>query len=407
MRSRKPNGVRQSATWPTATAASAISTPTCRSVPRTSRPSHDAAGRSGDWGKPEPGSPRSPCRTSLTIKSPTKFRSRVARTSWTPRLSRMPAASPAQAAPASTPPPSAQSVAIGRGAGTMWSATQVAASPPSASWPSPPMLMTRARKHSAMPTPVRAYGVARFRPTAMRSHEPNAPWASDQYASSGFFPAATIRIPVTPNARSTASSGGASARTAARSTRRLAGGTSTHLPPVEGGGVGRLAQRARHHEAQARDVDGVSTHHAGEAAAVHDGDPVGDDERFLELGRHVEHGATAGADGEHLVDHEAGRAGIEAPSRLRRDQHAWTASELAGQHELLLVATRQRARGDVGATGPDAEARDALGRRGAHGAEVEPRSPAERRPVAIAEGEVLAHGHVADQARRMTIGGDV
>src|SRR2546430_4355948 len=127
MRSRKPNGVRQSATWPTATAASAISTPTCRSVPRTSRPSHDAAGRSGDWGKPEPGSPRSPCRTSLTIKSPTKVRSRVARTSWTPRLSRMPAASPAQAAPASTPPPSAQSVAIGRGAGTMWSATQVAA----------------------------------------------------------------------------------------------------------------------------------------------------------------------------------------------------------------------------------------------------------------------------------------
>src|SRR5262249_10465400 len=156
MRSRNPNGVRHSAMWPIATAASAISTPTCRSVPATSRPNHDAFGRSGDWGKPAPGSPRSPCRASLTISRPTKFRSRVARTSWTPRLRRMPAASPAQAAPASTPPPSAQSVAMGRGAGTMWSATHVAARPPSASCPSPPMLMTRARKHNAMPTPVRA-----------------------------------------------------------------------------------------------------------------------------------------------------------------------------------------------------------------------------------------------------------
>ena len=79
----------------------------------------------------------------------------VTSTSCTLRVSRITAASPAQSAPAAMPAAAASTGTSGAGAADSPRAAQVAARPPTAICPSPPILMTRARKQSATPTPVR------------------------------------------------------------------------------------------------------------------------------------------------------------------------------------------------------------------------------------------------------------
>ena len=79
------------------------------------------------------------------------------------------------------------------------------------------------------------------------------------------------------------------------------------------------------------------------AAAIHDHDPVGEGGHLVELGRddHHGHAGVAGLD-DPLVD-ELDRADIDAAGRLRRDEQRQVAAELARQHDLLLVAARERA----------------------------------------------------------------
>ena len=128
---------------------------------------------------PAPGSPRSPCSISLTSRTPTKFSISVTSTSCTLRVSRTSAASAAHAAPPSAPASAAMIGSTNAGAPGRDSATHVAARPPTAICPSPPMLMTCAREHSAAPSAVRRYGVVLFSATATRSGEPSAPLASE------------------------------------------------------------------------------------------------------------------------------------------------------------------------------------------------------------------------------------
>ena len=105
--------------------------------------------------------------------------SRVTSTSCTRRVSWTTAAVPAQTAPASAPADAARRGRKITGISGKARATQVAARPPTAICPSPPMLMTFAVKHSAIPAAVSRYGVALLRATAMRSSEPKAPLASE------------------------------------------------------------------------------------------------------------------------------------------------------------------------------------------------------------------------------------
>src|SRR5262249_54024001 len=68
------------------------------------------------------------------------------------------------------------------------SATAAAPDPPNAIWPAAPMLMTPARKHSAMPAPDNRYGVARFSDTATWCGDPSAPLMIAMKASRGLRP---------------------------------------------------------------------------------------------------------------------------------------------------------------------------------------------------------------------------
>src|SRR2546427_736437 len=84
------------------------------------------------------------------------------------------------------------------------SAAHDASKPPTAICPSAPILVIRARKHRATPTPARMYGVLLLRANPTRSVEPNAPLISAQYAASGLLPEIAISTAVIASASATA-----------------------------------------------------------------------------------------------------------------------------------------------------------------------------------------------------------
>ena len=67
------------------------------------------------------------------------------------------------------------------------------------------------------------------------------------------------------------------------------------------------------------------------------------DEDLLELERDEQHAAALVALLDEPAVHELDRADVEAARRLRRDQHLRVAVDLAREHDLLLVAARERA----------------------------------------------------------------
>ena len=72
-------------------------------------------------------------------------------------------------------------------------------------------------------------------------------------------------------------------------------------------------------------------------------DPVGEGEDLLELERHEQDGASLVALLDQPAVHELDRADVEAARGLRGDQNLRVALDLAGEHDLLLVAAGEAA----------------------------------------------------------------
>ena len=107
-------------------------------------------------------------------------------------------------------------------------------------------------------------------------------------------------------------------------------------------GVGCAGNRARH---QQPDRSGRATTRelADDAALVHDGDAVGQPEHLVELGRDQHDGRSLVALAHDAPVHELHRSDVETARRLRDDEQLQWARQFAGEHDLLLVAARQRA----------------------------------------------------------------
>ena len=82
-------------------------------------------------------------------------------------------------------------------------------------------------------------------------------------------------------------------------------------------------------------------------ASIHDGDPVGQLQDLVELGRDEQDGGAGVALGDRLAVDELDAADVQAARRLIEDEQLQVAAELARHDDLLLVAARQRARRDV------------------------------------------------------------
>ena len=96
--------------------------------------------------------------------------------------------------------------------------------------------------------------------------------------------------------------------------------------------------------------------------------------------------------------HELHRADVQAAGRLGDDQQLQRPGQLAGQHDLLLVAAGQRARGGARATGVRTSNSSTRVLRVARDlAEVEAAARGERRLVVHVEHEVLGDRERADQ----------
>ena len=100
----------------------------------------------------------------------------------------------------------------------------------------------------------------------------------------------------------------------------------------------------RHEDADLVLVGRPSIHDRDDPPAVHDGDAVGQLEDLVELRRDQEGGRPGVTLGDHLAMDELDAADVQSASRLVEDEQLQVALELARDHDLLLIAARQRRR---------------------------------------------------------------
>ena len=185
----KPNGVRHSVTESAAAATSAMRKPTCASRPGSFQ-SHALGGMIGDCRKPGAGLPERPRKRLLheqqrrrnSAEASPAPRARDARDgspSRSPTTARRQRRRPEQRSGAASQRPQTRASA---------SATAAAPRPPSAIWPSAPMLMMPARKQKATPDAreqIRRRAVERDADLMRRA---DAPIAIAAKAASGLWP---------------------------------------------------------------------------------------------------------------------------------------------------------------------------------------------------------------------------
>ena len=154
---------------------------------------------------------------------------------------------------------------------------------------------------------------------------------------------------------------------------------------------------ARHHQAE-HVTRGVARHDADDPAAVHDGDAVGERDDLVELRRHHDDGNAGVAGLDDAGVHELDRPDIEPTGRLGGDEEAQLPTELARQHDLLLVAAGQPS--DVGrdALGSDVELDDLLLGEGVQRLNLQEPVLDERRPDRAVEHEVLGDRELGHEA---------
>src|SRR6185437_9522723 len=83
---------------------------------------------------------------------------------------------------------------------------------------------------------------------------------------------------------------------------------------------------------------------------------------FLQLRRHEEYGLSGVARLAELRVNELDRADVHPAGGLRGEKHAKRTREFAGNDDLLLIASRERARRQGRVRGPDVELGDAPSR---------------------------------------------
>src|ERR1700716_3857740 len=86
---------------------------------------------------------------------------------------------------------------------------------------------------------------------------------------------------------------------------------------------------------------------ADDAAAIPHQDAVGKVQDLVELRRHEQHRNAGVAPLDHLLVDELDAADVETTRWLIDDQDLEVVAELARDHDLLLVTTRERRCGDV------------------------------------------------------------
>ena len=125
--------------------------------------------------------------------------------------------------------------------------------------------------------------------------------------------------------------------------------------------------------------------------------PVADLEQLVELlGDHQHRDAGVAQVEQRLADLRRG-ADVDAPGRLRRDQHPRMLPDLAADDELLQVAAGQAARGRLRAAGLDPVLGDRRLREVAHGAETHEAVAREPLPARGQE-RVLGQRHLGHRA---------
>ena len=99
-------------------------------------------------------------------------------------------------------------------------------------------------------------------------------------------------------------------------------------------------------------------HRVGQHADIDHGEPVGEHQQLVQILRdHQDGGAVGGQRDQGLMDRSS-RTGVDAPGRLRDDEHAWVLQDLAADDELLQIAAGQAARQRLDARRADVELAD-------------------------------------------------
>ncbi len=96
--------------------------------------------------------------------------------------------------------------------------------------------------------------------------------------------------------------------------------------------------------------------------------------------------------------HLTGRAHIETAGRILEDEQRGVALESAGEDDLLLIATGERAGADIGTGRHDVEPIDQLGCSRAGGSPVDPRAARPSRIVAQPQHHILGDAHCRNQS---------
>src|SRR5438046_5481051 len=149
-----------------------------------------------------------------------------------------------------------------------------------------------------------------------------------------------------------------------------------------------FASRAGHREAQLLFTD-VRRERADDLALVDDEDPIRQRENLVELERHEEHRAARVPLGDEPFVHELDGADVQTACRLRRDQHARVAGDLAREDHLLLVAAGERACERLRPAAAYVVLAEQTARALDHAARIEPPPARERRLVVVVQRDVL------------------
>ena len=125
-------------------------------------------------------------------------------------------------------------------------------------------------------------------------------------------------------------------------------------------------EKARHEEADLFGIGLAGRAHRRELAAREHGEAVADVEEFFQFLRDHQDRDAARREIEQLLADERGRADVDAPGRLRDDQHLRLLENLASDDELLQVAAREALRERAVAAAAHVERLDAAVGEGAH-----------------------------------------
>src|SRR4051794_2088879 len=282
------------------------------------------------------------------------------------------------------------------------------------------MLKSPQRNAKATASPVRISGVVRisvcwrFSAAAGRSallvHGSSqfspVPSKIALYVLNGSWPVRRMTRPPARNASTTVRSGTTTPPPCTYAARRAA---EVWLPPSGPGSPASAAPAAvssatlkERTRSRGRDLPPAAARHrdaelllarvgrelAGDPALVDHDDPVGERAHLLGLERHQQDAAARVALGDEPTVDELDRPDVEAARRLGGDQHTRVVRDLPRDHDLLLVAARQRRRHRVRLAAADVELAD----EGAGGRHHPPRrheaAPRVLRRAVLAQSEV-------------------